>query len=52
MFFKHNYYIIVLNFQKEDIDLRLEFLSEYILRSLKQKIDKWSKFITGEERVR
>ncbi|KAJ0173728.1 hypothetical protein K1T71_010877 [Dendrolimus kikuchii] len=34
----------------EDIDTRLEFMSEYILKSLKQKIDKWTKFITGDER--
>lgn len=26
-------------------------MSEYILRSLKQKIEKWTKFITGDERV-
>ncbi|XP_050667868.1 dynein beta chain, ciliary-like isoform X2 [Leptidea sinapis] len=36
--------------EKEDVDLRLEFMSEYILRSLKQKLEKWSKFITGDER--
>ncbi|XP_060805137.1 dynein beta chain, ciliary [Amyelois transitella] len=35
---------------KEDVDTRLEFISEYLLKSLKQKIDKWAKFITGDER--
>ncbi|XP_039757462.1 dynein beta chain, ciliary-like [Pararge aegeria] len=35
---------------KDDVDSRLEFLSEYLLRTLKQKIEKWNKFITGEER--
>lgn len=39
-------------FQKDDVDTRLEFMSEYLLKSLKQKIDKWNKFITGDERVR
>ena len=33
------------------MDTRLEFMSEYILKSLKQKIEKWTKFITGDERV-
>lgn len=37
--------------QKEDVDVRLEFMSEYILKSLKLKIEKWNKFITGDERV-
>ncbi|KAJ8713922.1 hypothetical protein PYW08_007542 [Mythimna loreyi] len=36
--------------QKEDVDLRLEFLSEYLMKTLKQKLDKWTKFITGDER--
>ncbi|CAB3248911.1 unnamed protein product [Arctia plantaginis] len=36
--------------QKEDVDLRLEFLAEYLLRTLKQKAEKWSKFITSDER--
>ncbi|XP_041969099.1 dynein beta chain, ciliary-like [Aricia agestis] len=35
---------------KEEVDTRLEFMSEYILRSLKQKIEKWTKFITGDEK--
>ncbi|OWR55207.1 putative ciliary dynein heavy chain [Danaus plexippus plexippus] len=35
---------------KEDVDTRLEFMSEYILKSLKLKIEKWTKFITGDER--
>ncbi|XP_045527512.1 dynein beta chain, ciliary-like [Pieris brassicae] len=35
---------------KEDVDVRLEFMSEYILKSLKLKIEKWNKFITGDER--
>nr|XP_049704637.1 dynein beta chain, ciliary-like [Helicoverpa armigera] len=35
---------------KEEVDTRLEFLSEYLLKTLKQKIDKWAKFITGDER--
>ncbi|CAH0400414.1 unnamed protein product [Chilo suppressalis] len=35
---------------KEDVDTRLEFMSEYILKSLKIKLDKWTKFITGDER--
>ncbi|XP_068619246.1 dynein beta chain, ciliary-like [Battus philenor] len=35
---------------KEDVDTRLEFLSEYIMKSLKIKSEKWSKFITGDER--
>lgn len=42
----------IIIFQKEDIDTRLEFLSEYLLKTLKIKIDKWAKFITGDERVR
>ncbi|XP_037301353.1 LOW QUALITY PROTEIN: dynein beta chain, ciliary-like, partial [Manduca sexta] len=35
---------------KEDVDTRLEIMSEYILKSLKQKVDKWAKFISGDER--
>ncbi|XP_028032579.1 dynein beta chain, ciliary-like isoform X2 [Bombyx mandarina] len=35
---------------KEDVDTRLEFMSEYLLKTLKQKADKWAKFITGDER--
>ncbi|KAI5643132.1 dynein beta chain, ciliary [Phthorimaea operculella] len=36
--------------EEDTVDTRLEFLSEYLLRTLKQKIDKWNKFIAGEER--
>ncbi|KAL0819776.1 hypothetical protein ABMA28_007817 [Loxostege sticticalis] len=36
---------------KEDVDTRLEFMSEYLLKALKQKIEKWTKFITGDERI-
>ncbi|XP_013170954.1 PREDICTED: dynein beta chain, ciliary-like [Papilio xuthus] len=35
---------------KEDVDTRLEFMSEYIMKTLKIKLDKWQKFITGDER--
>ncbi|CAB3248907.1 unnamed protein product [Arctia plantaginis] len=37
--------------KNDDIDLRLEFLSEYLLKTLKQKIDKWHKFMTSDDRI-
>ncbi|XP_022817840.1 dynein beta chain, ciliary-like [Spodoptera litura] len=36
--------------QKDEADRRLEFLSEYLLKTLKQKIEKWNKFITGDDK--
>ncbi|KAF9414328.1 hypothetical protein HW555_007725, partial [Spodoptera exigua] len=35
---------------KEEADTRLEFLCEYLLKTLKQKIEKWNKFITGDDK--
>ncbi|XP_075982942.1 dynein beta chain, ciliary-like [Anticarsia gemmatalis] len=35
---------------KEDVDVRLEFMSEYLIKTLKQKIEKWTKFIASDER--
>ncbi|KAI8425205.1 hypothetical protein MSG28_007028 [Choristoneura fumiferana] len=36
---------------KEDTaDTRIEFMQDYLLKSLKLKAEKWNKFITGDER--
>ncbi|XP_073950935.1 dynein beta chain, ciliary-like, partial [Choristoneura fumiferana] len=34
----------------DTVDTRLEFIMDYVLKSLKLKIEKWAKFITGDER--
>ncbi|XP_063367395.1 dynein beta chain, ciliary-like [Cydia amplana] len=35
---------------EEEIDKRLEFMQDYLLKALKQKIDKWAKFLTSDDR--
>ena len=37
--------------QKEATDPRIDFLSEYTLKTLKQKPDKWAKLISQEENL-
>ncbi|GBP61183.1 Dynein beta chain, ciliary [Eumeta japonica] len=37
--------------EEDTIDTRIEFISEYVVKALKQKPEKWSKFMAGDEKT-
>lgn len=37
--------------KKDDGDPRLEYISSYVTKTFRMKLDKWQKLITSEEKV-
>ena len=37
--------------KKEDVDPRLEFISVYVMKTYRFKIDKWQKLMTSDDKV-